>query len=502
MTKLIKVAIVGRPNVGKSALFNRICKKNIAIVDEAEGITRDRIYTDADFFGTPFQLIDTGGIDSRSKAEFNSHIKRQAEIAIEEADSLIMVVDAHIGLTTLDKEIAEVLHRTQKPVCLAVNKIDNTSQEHLMYAFQSLGIPHMIAVSAAQGWHIAELLEAAFERLPKNISELAPSKAIQLAIVGRPNVGKSSLVNYLLDEERCIVSPIPGTTRDSIDIPFEHEGVEYNLIDTAGIRRKGAEHEVVDKFAAIRTQRAIERADICLLMLDSQQGITREEKKIANLIEESGKGCILLFNKWDLVKGFRMEHCMKGVEDEVPFLKHCPKLFMSATTGRNVDQIFELTRQVYEDSQKRITTHQLNKFIAGCLQRNHPPMLGGKRLRIYYMAQVGIKPPKFVLFVNFANLMVESYKKYLYNQFREVYQFAGLPIEIYLKGKKRKTREEQSEKSLDRSGMVHTHQQEKKDDNGINENFDGSEDHDHEDMGGDDDEDFDEDFEVDESYLT
>ena len=437
MSKLPKIAIVGRPNVGKSALFNRICKKNIAIVDEAEGITRDRLYAEADFFGTPFQLIDTGGIDARSKAQFNEHIKRQAEIAIEEADSLIMVVDVHTGPTLLDKEIADILHRTNKPVCLAVNKLDNLSQQHLMYDFQTLGISNMIPVSAAQGWHIAELLEAAFAKLNRTPVEDSSSKAIQLAIVGRPNVGKSSLINYLLDTERCIVSPIPGTTRDSIDIPFEHQGTQYNLIDTAGIRRKHAEHEVVDKFAAIRTERAIERADICLLMLDAQQGITREEKKIANTIEEAGKGCILLFNKWDLVKGFRMEHCLQGIEEEVPFLKHCPKIFMSAKTGRNVEEIFKFTTQVYEDSKKRITTHQLNKFIGLCLQKNHPPMLGGKRLRIYYMAQVGIQPPTFVVFVNFPNLMTDSYKKYIYNQFREAYAFAGLPLQIYLRGKKR-----------------------------------------------------------------
>lgn len=438
MPNVLKIAIVGRPNVGKSALFNRISKKNIAIVDEAEGITRDRLYAEADFFGVPFQLIDTGGIDARSKAQFNEHIKRQAEIAIEEADSLIMVVDAHLGATTLDKEIAQILHKTHKPVCLAVNKVDNISQDHLKYEFQTLGIPTMISVSAAQGWHIAELLEAAFINLPKESGEALKDNSIQLAIVGRPNVGKSSLVNYLLDEERCIVSPIPGTTRDSIDVPFEYNGVKYNLIDTAGIRRKHSEHEVVEKFASIRTTRAIERADICILMLDAQQGMTREEKKIANSIEEAGKGCILLFNKWDLVKGFRMEHCLKGVEDEVPFLQHCPKLFISALTGRNVDKIFDIATQVNADAQKRISTGQLNKFIGQCMQRNHPPMIGGKRLRIYYMAQVGIHPPKFVVFVNFPNLMTDTYKKYIYNQFREAYSFLGLPIEIYLKGKKRK----------------------------------------------------------------
>lgn len=437
MSKLPKLAIVGRPNVGKSAIFNRICKKKIAIVDEAEGITRDRLYADSDLFGFQFQVIDTGGINARSKALFNEEIKLQAEIAIEEADAIILVVDSKIGIIDLDSEIAKILQRTKKPLTLAVNKIDEVRNENQIYDFQSLGIPNIIGVSAAQGWHIAELLEMAFRTFPKETQEIEKSSLINLAIVGRANVGKSSLVNYILDDNRCIVSPIPGTTRDSVDIPFIHDEIEYNLIDTAGIRRKRAEHEVVDKFAAIRTQRAIERADICVLMLDAQQGITTQDKKIANEIEEAGKGCIILFNKWDLVKGFRMEHCLKSIEEETPFLKHCPKLFISAKTGRNVEKLFGLVKETHENSQMRITTPQLNKFIASALQRNHPPMVMGKRLRIYYMAQVAVQPPKFILFVNYPNLMTDGYKKYLYNQFRETYQFSGVPIEMHLKGKKK-----------------------------------------------------------------
>lgn len=435
MSKMKKVAIVGRPNVGKSALFNRICKKKISIVDEAEGITRDRLYADAELFGFPFLVIDTGGINARSTALFNEEVKRQAEIAIEEADALILVVDAHVGITDLDQEIARILLRTQKPLCLAVNKVDNLSQEHLLYSFQPLGIARKVAVSAAQNWHIAELLEATLQDFPRNIQDNDRHPGIHIAIVGRPNVGKSSLINYFLNEERCIVSPIPGTTRDSIDVEFTHEGDFYTLIDTAGIRRKHAEHEVVDKFAAIRTERAIERADICLLMLDAQTGMTTQEKKIANMIEEAGKGCVLLFNKWDLVKGFRMEHCLKEIEDEAAFLGHCPKIFMSAKTGRNVDKIFGAVKEVYAASQQRIPTHQLNKFIGAALQKNHPPMVIGKRLRIYYMAQVDVQPPTFVLFVNYPNLMTDSYRKYIYNQFRESYAFTGVPISIHLKGK-------------------------------------------------------------------
>lgn len=450
MTHLPKLAIVGRPNVGKSALFNRICKQRIAIVDEAEGITRDRLYAEGELFGFPFEVIDTGGINPRSKVPFNEEIKRQAEIAIEEADTIIQVVDAHIGITTLDKEVAEILLLTKKPVCLAVNKIDNHSQINLMHQFYSLGISPLIPVSAAQGWHIAELLEAAFEKIPKEITPIEQDpNAIKVAIVGRANVGKSSLLNYILDEERCIVSPIPGTTRDSVDIAFTHEGQLYTLIDTAGIRRKGAEHEVVDKFASIRTERAIERADLCVLMLDVQEGMTAQDKKIANRIEEAGKGCVILFNKWDLVKGHRMEHVLKTVEDEVPFLKHCPKIFISAKTGRNIEKIFGLIQEVYENGLKRITTHQLNKFIGSALQRNHPPMLMGKRLRIYYMAQVDVQPPKFILFVNYPNLMMDTYKKYLYNQFREHYAFTGMPIRMYLKGKEKKEKPTGNEKPKD-----------------------------------------------------
>lgn len=444
MSHLPKLAIVGRPNVGKSALFNRICNKRIAIVDEMEGVTRDRLYATAELFGFKFELIDTGGINPRSKIPFNEEIKQQAEIAIEEADSIIMVVDSQIGITDLDQELASILLRTKKPLCLAVNKIDDVTHKSQIYPFYALGISKVIGVSAIQGYHIAELLEAAWEKRPE-VKEEDLFKGISIAIVGRPNVGKSSLVNYLLHEERCIVSPIPGTTRDSVDIEFTLGDDHYKLIDTAGIRRKGAEHEVVDKFAALRTERAIERADLCLLMLDAQQGMTTQEKRIARKIEEEGKGCILLFNKWDLVKGFKMEACLRSIEEDVPFLKHCPKIFMSAKTGRNVEKIFPIVNEVYADSKRRITTHQLNKVISAAMQKNHPPMITGKRLRIYYLAQVDIQPPTFVLFVNYPNLMTGEYQKYLYNQLREAYQFTGVPIKLYLRGKTPSKKKQQQE---------------------------------------------------------
>lgn len=443
MGKLPKLAIVGRPNVGKSALFNRICQKRIAIVDEAEGITRDRLYAEAEIFGRPFQVIDTGGIDPHSQMPFNEEVKMQAEIAIEEADTLVMVVDAKIGITTLDQELARILLRTKKPLCLAVNKIDNQNQEALLHQFHALGIETMVPVSAIQNLYIAELLEAAMEKVPDSQAE-EESSSIRIAIVGRPNVGKSSLINTFLDEERCIVSPIAGTTRDSVDITFKYEDQLYTLIDTAGIRRKTAEHEVVDKFAAIRTQNAIDRADVCLLILDSQDGLTTQEKKIANMIEESGKSCILLFNKWDLVKGFRMEHCMRGIEEENQFLHHCPKIFISAKTNRNLEKIFPLVSTVYEQSKHRIATPELNQFIEEAIQKNHPPMLKGKRLRIYYMTQVSTQPPKFVMFVNHPKLMTENFKKYLYNQFRDRYVFMGVPLTFSLRGKAKQTQKHQN----------------------------------------------------------
>lgn len=437
MSNKPKLAIVGRPNVGKSSLFNRICKKRMSIVDEAEGITRDRIYSNGDCFGKEFEVIDTGGINPRSKVPFNEQIMRQAEIAIEEADGLVLVVDAHTGITDLDSEVARVLLRTKKPVSVAVNKIDNLKQINLVHEFYSLGFEHYIGVSAEQNFQIAELLESIVSRLPESTQDEIKDSSIKVAIIGRPNVGKSTFTNYLLDEERCLVSPIPGTTRDSIDVMVSHKDILYTFIDTAGIRRKGAEHEVVDKFAAIRTQRAIERSDICLLMVDAKQGITSQEKRIAKMVEKEGKGCIVLLNKWDLVKGFRMEHCFREIEEEIHFLRYCPKIILSAQTGRNVDKIFPEILCTHQELQKRIPTGELNRFVENAVMRNHPPMIRGKRLRIYYLAQIATTPPGFVLFINHENLIAESWKKYLINQFRKEYIFKGVPLRFYMKSKQK-----------------------------------------------------------------
>ncbi len=432
--KKTTLAIVGRPNVGKSALFNRICQKRKAIVDDEEGVTRDRLYGDADFYGRPFQVIDTGGIRLYGDAPFTDEIRVQAEIAIAEADTIVMVVDSRVGVTDLDINLARMLLRTNKPLCLAVNKIDSEKQEETLHQFYSLGIEKILPVSAAQGTNISELLEMALETIPI-ASPVTEEQGTCIAIVGRPNVGKSSLVNALLNEPRCVVSPIPGTTRDSIDIPFTYDEKHYILLDTAGIRRKHKEHETVDKFAFIRTENAIENASICLLMLDISAGITAQDKRIASLIEEKGKGCVVLCNKWDLVKGVQMEDCLRGIHNEAPFLKYCPKIFLSAKTGRNLQDIFPIVQQVLAETEKRITTGQLNKTIEKAIQKSHPPMIQGKRLRIYYTTQVNSLPPTFVLFVNYPHLMQGSYMRYLLNQLREEYSFTGLPIQMFMKGK-------------------------------------------------------------------
>ena len=432
---LPKIALVGRPNVGKSALFNRICQQRISIVDEQEGITRDRLYAKADLFGRPFILIDTGGIDFSGKIPFAELVKKQAEIAIEEADAVILVVDGQTGSNAYDESVAKKLRKSKKPVFLAVNKIDRRDDDIKIIPFYSLGIKEVFGVSALQGYNIAELLEAALKMIPPKEEIPVPEDAIRVAIVGRPNVGKSTLLNQILKEDRAIVSPIAGTTRDAVDILFEQGGQKYLLIDTAGIRRKKAEKEVVDKFAAIRTEEALERADVCLLILDSFEGFTTQERRIAADIEEKGKSCILLFNKWDLMENLKMEHAMRGVRESAPFLEHCPTIFMSAKDNRNLDKILPAVNEVNAARHMRVGTGALNKFIERCLQKYHPPMIMGRRLRIYYLTQVSSNPPKFVLFVNKPDLMIDTYKKYLVNQLRDEFPFPGCPLIFELRGK-------------------------------------------------------------------
>lgn len=431
---MYKLALVGRPNVGKSALFNCICKKRIAIVDEAEGVTRDRLYAEAEWRGRPFLVIDTGGLDSQGRDPLNGAIRAQSEQAIAEADSVILVVDGRVGMTRGDQEVVRALHKSGKRITVAVNKIDSLHQRERVHEFYHLGVSQILPVSALHGYQIAELLELAWEGFSFEEEE-AKEEEIALAIVGRPNVGKSTLINALLQEPRCVVGPEAGTTRDSIDIPFRMGARAYRLIDTAGIRRKRGEHDPVDKFAALRTEAAIRRAHLILLLVNASEGITSQEKKIIAQIEEAGKTCMIGMNKWDLVHGFRMEHCLKALHEECAFLKHTPFLCLSATTGRNVDKLFPTLEEIYDQAKVRISTHQLNTFLIKAMQLNPPPVVQGKRLRIYYMTQVDVQPPRFVLFVNHPSLMSESYQRYLINQFRSHYPFPGTPLQIHIRGK-------------------------------------------------------------------
>ena len=434
MSRLPKIAIVGRPNVGKSALFNCIVDKRIAIVDEQEGVTRDRLYGKTDFFGKEFEVIDTGGMLS-SDPFFGEAVTEQAKIAVAESDGIILVVDGRVGVMPLDMEVAKIIRKTKKPVVLAINKFDSGVNESVLQLFSPLGIQPMVGVSALHRYHIAEMLEQIVPRIEREIEEEIEEKIPHVAIIGRPNVGKSYLLNTLLGEERCIVSPVAGTTRDSIDTPISFEEDPYILIDTAGIKRKPKEQDVVEKFAAVRTKRAIDRADVCLLMVDCQSGITSEEKKIATDIEKALKPCVILLNKWDLVHNFRMEHVMKGIEMEVPFLANSPKLIVSAKTGRNIEKIFPMVKNILASNEKRIPTHQLNKALKGWIEQYHPPAIGGKRLKIYYMSQVDVCPPQFVLFVNAVHLVPNGYIRYLENQIRKQFSFEGIPFVIRLRGK-------------------------------------------------------------------
>lgn len=433
-----KIALIGRPNVGKSALFNRIAGKRIAVVHEIEGVTRDRLYTPCEHFGQYFTLIDTGGIEYFSHLPFREEVRMQAHLAATEADVIILVVDGRVGITESDHEVVKALRGLKKPIVVAVNKIDSSDHENLVHQFHELGLGTPQPVSAIQGHYLAELVDLALSHCSQNREEIE-EKCVKVALIGRPNVGKSTLLNCLLDEERSIVSEKAGTTRDSIDVNVEINGSEYTLIDTAGIRRKPKEKDVIEKFAALRTELAISRADICVLLLDAEDGLTAQDKKIACQIEAEGKGCVLVFNKWDKIKGVRMEHCEKQVRDEASFLNHCPILFTSALTSRNVDELFKVVAHVHEQMHSRVTTGQLNKFVERTTQLYHPPMLqGGRRLRIYYLTQVATNPPRFVLFINNPQLMLASYKRYLLNAFRKAYAFTGCPVRIDLKRRKQR----------------------------------------------------------------
>lgn len=430
-----KVAIVGRPNVGKSALFNRILGRRIAIVDEAEGVTRDRIEHPCDQLGHHFTLIDTGGIDPRSDDPFSGGIRSQSYAGIEEACLVVLVVDGKVGITELDLSLARELLKSGKPLALAVNKMDRSSDALKMWAFDKLGITASFSVSAVHGRGVMDLIEWICGRLPELSDENEPSHSTRLAIVGRANVGKSTLLNVITQRERSLVSDLAGTTRDSIDCALDVEGEPYTLIDTAGIRRVPKQKDVIEKFAHIRTERALERCDIALLVLDTLEGMTTQEKRIAASIEEKGRGCMLFLNKWDLARGMRMEHAIKALELEASFLRHCPIIVGSALQGRKVMDIFGWAKKIMQARAVRIGTSKLNSFVEKSIQLNHPPAIRGKRLRIYYLTQSDVNPPTFILFVNYKELLAESWKRYLINRFREEFGFIGLPVRFQVRDK-------------------------------------------------------------------
>jgi GTP-binding protein len=433
MNKIFTVAIVGRPNVGKSALFNRIVRERKSIVEDIEGVTRDALYCEVEVFGKIIRFVDTGGIDSQGNIAFSDEIRVQTLAALDRADAVIFVVDGVIGITIQDEEVASLLLKRNKPVYLAVNKVDDfDKQEEMEAKFYPLGISNVRAISAGHGSGVADLLEEVME----NYFEPKPQEQADIpkvAIVGRPNVGKSTLMNSIVGESRCVVSPIPGTTRDTID--EEVDGVLF--IDTAGLKRKQQEKEVLDKFARIRTEEAMDKSNICVLVIDVLDGITTYEKAILQEVEDKGKGCILFVNKWDLVKDCRMEHMILRLRSVHPVLEHVPIIVGSAQTGRNVKELYKHIFQIYENLQRRITTGELNTFLERAMQRNHPSSITGKRLRVYYLTQVSVKPPHFVLFVNDHELMMESYRKYLMNQFRTAYDFMGCPLRFKLKSRRR-----------------------------------------------------------------
>lgn len=428
------VAIVGRPNVGKSTLFNRLAQTRTAIVEKEPGVTRDRIYAKVHWLNRTFTLIDTGGIIMESRDKIEESIKNQARLAIEGADLILLVVDARQGLTSLDVEVAEMLRKTKKPVLVVANKVDEGKLEGQAVDFYSLGLGEPFPVSAAHGLNTGDLLDYIVESLPEITpeEEELEEEIMKVAVAGRPNVGKSSLINRLLDEERMIVTDIPGTTRDSVDSFLEREGDKFLFMDTAGIRRKSRVKAPVEYYSVLRSFRAMERADVVILLLDAREMVTDQDKRIAGFAHEKGKGIIIAVNKWDLVeKEDKTYNRYKDkVRQELVFLDYAPLLFISARTGQRVLKLLDLIKVVFENSSRRIPTGILNSLIREAVGVSPPPTIKGKALKIYYITQTGEKPPTFIIFVNNPELLHFSYKRYLENQLREAFDFQGTPVRI------------------------------------------------------------------------
>ena len=432
------VAIVGRPNVGKSMLFNRLVGQRLSIVEDTPGVTRDRLYAECEWCGRKFDMVDTGGIEPTTDSEILLFMREQAQIAIDAATVIILVTDLRTGVTAADKDVANMLLRSKKPVVLAVNKADATGNTDLgVYEFYSLGLGDPIPVSAVHGHGTGDLLDECLKYFPDPEDEEEEDDLIHVAIIGKPNVGKSSLVNHILGEKRVIVSDMAGTTRDAVDTVYENELGCYMFIDTAGIRRKSKVDERVEKFSVMRAQLAIERADVCLIMIDARDGVTDQDTKIAGLAHEAGKASIIIVNKWDLVEKETgtMEKMRKDIMRDLSFMSYAPILFISALTGQRTNRIFELINFVNDQSNMRISTGMLNNVLADAQARVQPPTDKGRRLKIYYMTQTGIKPPNFVIFCNSRELFHFSYQRYIENQIRSVFGLEGTPVRLVIRQK-------------------------------------------------------------------
>ncbi len=432
------VAIVGRPNVGKSMLFNKLTGQRLSIVEDTPGVTRDRIYAPCEWRGRKFDLVDTGGIEPSADSEILLFMRRQAEIAIENATVIVFLCDIKTGLTASDHEVANMLLKSGKPVVLCVNKMDSTGvQDPDIYEFYNLGLGDPIAVSAVHGHGTGDLLDACFQYFPSEEEEEEDEDVIKVAIIGKPNVGKSSLVNRLLGEERVIVSDMAGTTRDAIDNYFENDKGKYLFIDTAGMRRKSRVDDRVEKFSVLRATLAIERCDVCLILIDGTEGVTEQDTKVAGLAHEAGKACIIVVNKWDIVEkdDKTMDKMCKDIRRDLAYMDYAPILFLSALTGSRVDRIFDAINDVSNQASMRISTGMLNDVLADATARVQPPTDKGKRLKVYYMTQVGIKPPHFVIFCNRAELFHFSYQRYIENQIRATFGLEGTPVKLTIRQK-------------------------------------------------------------------
>lgn len=432
------VAIVGRPNVGKSMLYNKLCGKRLSIVEDTPGVTRDRLYAECEWCGRKFDIVDTGGIEPTTDNEILSFMREQANIAINAADVIILVTDVRTGVTAADREVANMLLRSGKPTVLAVNKMDSTGQlDPAIYEFYELGMGDPIAVSAVHGHGTGDLLDECAKYFPPEEEHDDEDDRIRVAVIGKPNVGKSSLINHILGEKRVIVADMAGTTRDAVDTEFENKYGKYVFIDTAGIRRKSRVDERVEKFSVMRAQLAIERADVCLIMIDARDGVTEQDTKIAGMAHEAGKASIIVVNKWDLVEKETgtLEKMRKDVMRDLSFMSYAPVLFISAVTGQRTDRIFELVNFVNDQSHMRITTGMLNDVLSDAQARVQPPTDKGRRLKIYYMTQTGICPPNFVVFCNRKDLFHFSYQRYLENQIRAVFGLEGTPIRMVIRQK-------------------------------------------------------------------